>query len=152
MRTYDEIIEFYEKHKQQDYLGTYAGDLLLYLPWEKIIPYVKDDSPDKKEEWEKDRSELTDEAVKKELVGYLDFAFGKAYGGRGISSSRSIEHFASWLFLLGDDELFNFATDDRNYPMYGIPVLNKIRAKYAPEYTKYPEDEYNAEAIEQEYS
>ena len=73
---------------------------------------------------------LTEEAVIKEMQNYIDFALRKANNERGISSNRSVWKYVQWLWLLEDDELFSFARDDSNYPMYGMPILKKIIEKY----------------------
>lgn len=73
---------------------------------------------------------LTEEAVIEEMRGYMEFALGKAYNERGISASRSVWKYVQWLWVLEDKELLAFAEDDDNYPMYGMPVLQRICDKY----------------------
>ena len=60
----------------------------------------------------------------------MPFACEKASGHRGISASRSIEHFRNWLWLLGDDELLEFSGGDNNYINCGAPILKAIADKY----------------------
>ena len=73
---------------------------------------------------------LTEEAIIKEMRDYMDFALGKARNERGISANRSIWKYVQWLWALDDEELLAFAEDDDNYPMYGMPILQKICDKY----------------------
>jgi hypothetical protein len=37
---------------------------------------------------------------------------------------------SAWLWLLGEEELHQFAEDSKNYPQYGAPILKKICEKY----------------------
>ena len=73
---------------------------------------------------------LTEEAVIEEMRGYMNFAFGKAHGQRGISASRSVWKYVQWLWLIEDEDLLAFAENESNYAMYGLPVLRKISDKY----------------------
>lgn len=69
---------------------------------------------------------LTEEAVKKLAVDYLNFAFGKALDHRGISAGRSVQKMTEYAWLLCLDEAVAFAEDDNNYPNYGVPVLKHM--------------------------
>ena len=73
---------------------------------------------------------LTEEAIIQEMREYMDFALGKARNERGISASRSVWKYVQWLWAIEDEELLDFAEDDSNYPMYGMPILQKICDKY----------------------
>jgi len=127
---------------KQRVLGAGAGDRLMEQmssghPLAIFVPeFIK-------EEYQDDVLEITEENVIAEMKSYMDFAFSKAYGCRGISSSRSIWKFTQWLWLL-EDELLEFAEDDDNYPMYGVPILRKICKKFG--FTDpHPEDEYRGD-------
>lgn len=126
MRTEKEIVEFYENRKGRDYLGTYAQELVTRLSFRNAKPYLTQDSTSKK--WKPLKRDK--ETILKEMSDYIEFAWGKAIGHRGISAGRSIQHFISWLFLLGDDVLLKFAEDDSNYSYYGVPILRAISKKY----------------------
>jgi len=80
------------------------------------------------EDWEPD--ELTYRDVVEAMRSYMEFAWGKVIGHRGISASRSVAKMSAWLWLLADEELHKFAEDSRNYPQYGAPILAKISRKY----------------------
>lgn len=128
LRTENEIKEFYLKHKKDDFLGFRAEVLVPYLSFENAKEFLTKEA--KKRSWEKNRFKLTEAAVKKSLATYLEFAFGKALDHRGISAERSIEKLSCWLWVLGDEELYNFAQNDENYPNYGMPILKRIAEKY----------------------
>ena len=70
--------------------------------------------------------------ILEEMKDYMPFAWMKAKDGRGISANRSIEHYISWVWLLGDDD---FCTKiehefDHNYHGYGKPILKMICDNY----------------------
>ena len=128
MRTTEEIIKRLDEIKESklDFFGFESIDLLTVLPYDKAKPYLKEDT--KPEDWKPDACD--DEAVKKRIVEYLDFAWEKAHDHRGLSASRSISHFSAWCWLLGDDEAFAFVTDEKNYPPYGAPVLEFLSKRF----------------------
>ncbi len=113
MRTLEQVRERFDKSLTEDtflnfrieVLGAYLADKLEDPT--KVLP-------------------LTEEAVKAELLDYLDFAFGKAINHRGISASRSIQKLSTWAWILDLDDLVAFAEDDKNYPQYGVPILKKF--------------------------
>jgi len=60
---------------------------------------------------------------KETMKEYMEFAFGKAHGERGLSASRSMAHFAAWLWLDGNEEL---AEEIREFEDYGLENLRSI--------------------------
>lgn len=86
---------------------------------------------------------LTEENVRKELKERVEFGFYKSHNHRGISASAVIEQVTALLWILGDEELRAFATDDANYRNYGVPVLKRVAAKYGitipPEIEAWPD-------------
>jgi len=132
MKTVEEIKEF-ARNLEFDIFGTVV-DLLVYLPFEEAKEFLKPEV--KPEEWK--TKELTEEAIIKEMRDYMEFALGKADNHRGISSSRSIDHYRNWLFLLDDNELLEFLNNEENYENYGVPILKKICDKYN---FPFPDDE-----------
>lgn len=126
MRTDQEIIDYYGKVKDDDFLGTMGSELISRLPFDSAKPFLKKDADSSK--W------ITlprdNKSILKEMRDYMEFAWDKATGHRGISAGRSIDHFRAWLFLVGDDELLAFANAEGNYPNYGCPILKKISEKY----------------------
>jgi len=145
MKSYEEVLEKAKYMKEHYNIETQlAGwDIFELLEFKdlKELDLLKAQATE--EEWNKNKGELTEEYVKKEVANYLSFAFGKAHNERGISANRSIYHFQNWLWVLEDYELLVFAQDDSNYGKdggYGITILRKIRDKYKDFITKDKEE------------
>jgi hypothetical protein len=68
--------------------------------------------------------------IKSKLWHVLEYGFNKALNHRGISASVVNEQIAEIMWLLGDDEMLQFAEDDGNYPNYGVPILKAVAKKY----------------------
>lgn len=124
MKTATEIVQYLEADKR-DY-GFETDTLLEYLDFDLAKPFLIDAA--KAEEWK--TSALTPETVIEEMREYMEFAIDKAENHRGLFARRSITRFRAWLWLLGDDELTEFADADGNYKNYGAPILLKICQKY----------------------
>lgn len=129
MRNPDEILAHYHEAKEDDFLGVIAADLLTRLPFDLAQPFLNPEltvETYQPERWD-------DDTVIAEMRKYMEFAWEKALGERGISASRSIQHFQSWLWLLGDEytDLYTFAMKEDNYPQYGKPILFKICERFA---------------------
>lgn len=121
MRTDQEILDRIEQVKGEDWLGTRVGELVTRLSFDAAKPLLKDDT--KREEWKvffRDR-----DTILKEMLEYMEFAWGKAINCRGISASRSIEHYEEWIWLLGDDP-----KKLPDYEHYGKEILKFICQKY----------------------
>ena len=122
MRTIDEVLE-----RAKNYNGFFClEDLLDFLPVELIGPFYKEGSDFSKRETKKLEKDVVIECMKE----YMPFAIDKANNQRGISASRSIEHFINWLWLIEDKEMLDFASCEGNYSPYGIPILEAISKKY----------------------
>lgn len=65
-----------------------------------------------------------------EMEKFMPYAWDKALGHRGISAGCNHEILIGILERLGDTELLEFALDNKNYAMYGVPVLKAICEKY----------------------
>ena len=126
MRTQEEILARFEK--ADDIFGTQKSDLLDYMSFENAKPYLKEDYVKQVESGEEKWEVSTD--PKKEILEYLDFAYDKAEGERGLSAGRSMLHFKTWIWL--DDEIFynEIIGMIDNYTNYGIPTLDKISKHY----------------------
>jgi len=118
-------VERIECTKGTDILGFEIVMLIGALDFEHAKPYLKPEAV--AEQWTPEYT--TDDAVKKQIAEYMDFAVEKAVDHRGISAGRSVSHYRAWLWLIGDDELVAFCNDD-NYPNYGAPILKRIAEKY----------------------
>lgn len=136
MRTQQEILDKYNKEKDEFF--SFAEDLIPYLSYENALPILKTHGVEmtKDEYEEKEAKEYSIEAIKKEMLDYLDFAFDKADRHRGLSAGRSIEHYEYWVFLLNDEKLQE-DFDNAEYKNYGVPKLAVI-AEYLG--VDFPED------------
>ena len=119
MRTQSEIVERIEKVREMDILGFETSEYPPYLDFEHARPYLKEGTTEK--DWAS-HPELTDEAVKAEMRDYIEFAWKKANGFRGISAGRSIGHYRAWFWLLGEAEAETELSEE-NYEFYGKDQL-----------------------------
>lgn len=115
-RTQEEILKRIDEVKENDAFGYQTTDLLEYLEFESAKKFLTPDVT--KDEWK--QQENTPREV---MIDYMDFAWQKANDKRGLSASRSMEHYTSWLWLDGDEELYKTL---ENYEFYGKPQLVKI--------------------------
>ncbi len=126
MRTQEEIMDRF--NKVDDLFGTQKDDLIEYLQFENAKQYLKPEYVQKVEAGEETWEVRTD--AKAAILGYLDFAYGKAEDERGLSAGRSMLHFRSWIWL-DDPEFYDqIVFDIDNYTNYGMSVLNKISKHY----------------------
>jgi hypothetical protein len=136
MRTLKEIQAHIKEIKHADFFSIETADLGTYLHLSMLreigIGMSDDFEPD---QW----SESTPERVKQILIDYLDFAIGKGEDHRGLSAERSIAHMRAWLWLIEDDELYQFASNTANYRNYGAPILLAISRKYRPKFNDFSE-------------
>lgn len=126
MKTLEEILN-YKGGENCNFLdGRDRSRLCCFFPpsdWPKLGFEVKKDA---------NLNELevipyTKENVIKKLETDLAFAFDKALGQRGISSSLMFDVIKMWMWVL-DDELANFP--DYDYAQYGLPLYKKVAVKY----------------------
>lgn len=120
--TVDDVLE--RCRTNTDYFGFSLDVLVPYLPIEMAREFLKPDVS----EWE--QLTLNRTVIINEMTEYMEFAWEKALDERGLSANRSIIKMQAWLWLLGDTELLAFAENDRNYPMYGKPILRRICEVY----------------------
>lgn len=126
MRTQKEIKERFDQ--ADDMFGTQKGDLISYMDFEVAKEYLKQDYVKQVESG--DEVWVKSEDPKKEILGYLSFAYDKAEGERGISAGRSMLHFKTWVWL-ESEEFYNEVIDlIDNYTSYGIPALDEISNHY----------------------
>lgn len=127
--TKDEILEQTKKHIQDDPLGFEVLEYLVYLDYEHLIKLKPDAKVDPKEVH---ASELTRDRVVTRMTDYIEFAYEKARGERGISANRSIQHYIAWTWLAGDREFSERIREvyRNGYCGYGIPILNMICEHY----------------------
>lgn len=135
MKTQEEIMLRIKELQGNDFLGFETSDLYGALTANNVIEMLLHAGSDKsKEELEKElvdhKPYETNEQIIAEMKRYMDFAVGKAVNHRGISASRSVGHYRSWVWLINDQESFDFLNDDSNYQNYGAPMLKYIAEKY----------------------
>ena len=112
-RTQQEILDRIKAVKNDDIFGHQRGDLVDYLECDNAMPFISVDKVSK-EQW---RTVVVDnlKTPKEQMIAYMPFAFEKANGKRGLSASRSLEHYTAWLWLDGDEEIWPTLEDYENY-------------------------------------
>ena len=130
MRTDAEIVDRIRKIEKIDFFGFVRGDLIGFLPFESAKPFLKDEATS--DGWEP--SERDYDSVKAAMHDYMEFAWGKANGNRGLSAGRSLCHYQAWLWMLGEEEAAE-ALD--NYSHYGKPQLRAICEKFGWDWRKW---------------
>jgi hypothetical protein len=121
VRTCSEIINRIELLKDSDFFGFDVAFLARYLPVELALPYIESATED--DGWVQTPNDRT--SLISEMLHYMPFAWGKAKDFRGLSARRSMSHYMTWLWLLGDDiSIFD------NYEYYGKDILCKICERY----------------------
>lgn len=120
-RTDSEIVARIESVKDEDFLGFEISDLILRLPFDAAKPYLIPDA--KPGDWHP--SPRDRESLIVEMLEYMPFAWDKANNERGISASRSMSHYTSWIWLAGDD-----LGDLSDYEYYGKDNLVRICNHY----------------------
>ena len=103
MRKQREIVDKINSLEGDDFFYHARGDLIGFLESSK---------------------DPTRENVIREMAKYIDFAFEKAEGERGLSAARSMDHYYAWIWLIDEQERFG---DVRRYSSYGLPHLRKIK-------------------------
>ena len=132
MKTQEEILAKMEEVGADDFFGTKRGDLLEFLDFKHAKAFLKDEFikevESKKKKWNKKIS------PSKEIKDYMEFAWEKANGCRGLSASRSLEHMQAWLWLDGKDKMIKACED---YQYYGKPQLIMICEEYKIDWKQY---------------
>lgn len=122
-RTRPQILERIGRVENTDFFGVQVSDLILALPFEEAREFLKPEVT--AADW---TPRLSAEEVTAAAVEYLAFAVGKASDHRGLSASRSIDHFRAWLWLLGRDEEIDWGS----YVQYGVPILKQVAGLIGP--------------------
>lgn len=119
-RSQEEIVERMDARGEGDPLGFETSEYFEYLDFDHARPYLKETVT------AKEFAAATATAPPKEaMVSYMEFAFDKAHGERGISAERSIGHMVAWAWLSGDDKLLDYIENAR-YDGYGLSILRGI--------------------------
>jgi len=124
MRTDEEILRRLGEIKGDDFFGAQSSELVSRLPFAIARPFLIDEATEAGwKTYGRDR-----DAIVGEMRGYMEFAVEKATGHRGLSASRSIEHFRSWVWLLSDEDFS--AIDWEDYANYGAPILKAVANRF----------------------
>lgn len=123
-RTSKQIAAHLEAIKDDDMFGFRRDVLAPFVEYQDIRRWLKPEVTQK--EWDDDRSIPTVEEAITQMRSYMAFAWEKALDERSLSASRSVEKMEAWCWLIGRDDLAEFAANPDNYPMYGIPILHHI--------------------------
>lgn len=115
MRTTDEILARISDIRSRDLFGFEQSDLINALPFEQAKPFLKEGVT--ADQW----AEAQEKDPLARAREYMAFAWNKANNCRGISATRSVSHFQSWLWLAGSDDFDDIA--EAEYQFYGKPVL-----------------------------
>lgn len=127
MRSQDEIVARINERKDGDFLGFETSEYINALDYEHAKPFLNDGVTS--ETWDRrDGALLSDDAVVKEMREYVDFAYEKINGERGISANRTVMHYIAWLWLIGADELLSWVDSEyeSNYHGYGRHIVDRI--------------------------
>lgn len=116
MRTQNEILARIDKVKEDDFFGFQRNDLIDFLDFENAKPFLKDGVTD-------DKWKVESRTPRDVMIEYMPFAWEKANDKRGLSSARTIEHYKTWLWLDGNEDL---SLKIENYQYYGKPQLIMI--------------------------
>lgn len=116
MRSQIEILRRIKEVEKDDFFGFQTSDLLSYLEYENAKPYLKEGVTE--QEWKVEKR-----TPKEVMINYMEFAWEKANNKRGLSASRTLDHYTSWLWLDGDETLYKTLS---RYQYYGKDHLIKI--------------------------
>ena len=114
--TQEEIVARIELVRPHDWMGAESGELIRALDKEHVLPYLVEGAD--VSGWQGPVSDADAFAAARD---YLAFAVGKAEDHRGLSASRSVDHYKGWVWLLEPDRFDEFA--DAGYTNYGAPML-----------------------------
>jgi len=137
MRDLKEVWEFVKK---EDVLGITLGDVLEFMDWKTVkeMEILKEEYVEKVEKGEEEWKSIpyTPENVIKRMKDYMEFAWDKANGCRGISAWRSIQHYRNWLYMFGDGDIDEMVRAMEHYEYYGKPWLSIICEILGIDWTK----------------
>lgn len=95
-----------------------------YLSFEEVKPYLTEESIKNHESGKDAWRQITDvKEAAQDFLDYMVFAWMKTIGERGLSAGRSIAKLATWMRILGRDDVAEVLLDERLYAMYGRPAL-----------------------------
>jgi len=128
-RTPEEILKKIESVKDMDFMGFKTSDFIIYLPFSYAKPFLKEGV--KKSDWKVEKK-----TPQEKIKDYMEFAWDKANGCRGLSAARSMSHMEAWLWLAGEDQFLK-DLEDIEYQHYGKEKLIHICNKYNIDWQSY---------------
>lgn len=131
MKTQEQILERIKELLPDDFLGFSTQDLIFALSFDNAKPYLKEGAD--QAAWDDGRLK-TDDEVKAKMLDYMPFAWEKANNCRGISAARSMSHYASWVWLIGDEDKLGNLED---YEFYGKDSLVAICELYGWDHSQW---------------
>ena len=124
-RTQEQIREYYDQTRDQDFLGFLGEVIIAHLDFEHCRDLLKEGTSTGG--WPPGSLPADLASVKEEARVYMaEYGWDKVESHRGISTSRTCQKMQGWMWLLGETELEEVAQDDRLYVPYGAPVLRRI--------------------------
>ena len=139
-----EIADRLRARKDDDFFGFETSEYFLSLDRDHVREFAKEDAD--LSDWEP--SFVTVDDVKERLLDYMEFAWDKANGCRGISANRSVMHIIAWLWLMGGkyrafsdvvEEMF-----ENHYEHYGKGILATVSEFMGVNWRAYDNDNWTS--------
>jgi hypothetical protein len=130
VRSDEEIIRYYGIIERFDFFGVWGTELLLRLPLQKAIPFMKGDHGWDEESWSRTKRKRDKTSLIDEMEDYIQDAIDKAVSHKK-SCVVSLDYYRAWAWLLKDMDLFSYLIDGRNFPNFGAPMLYAVIEKYS---------------------
>lgn len=145
-RTMEELDQRAQVARGRDPFDFEFHEYVVRLDWEHAQDFLQPDAEVTEEQWKARRPSLSPLAMVDEILHYMDFAWDKANGCRGISANRSIMHLIAWLWMAGEDELCRELERDLYendaYCYYGKPQLVKVCRHYGVDWRGHDDDQW----------
>lgn len=125
IQTQEAILKRITERRETDSFGFEWHEYVDALTFENAKQFLVADA--KGEGW----TAYTANDVYEQMKDYMQFAFDKAQGERGVSANRSIMHYIAWTWLIDQEfsaEIERMYRD--GYSGYGLSILKHIREHY----------------------
>ena len=124
MRTVEEIKAKAVSELPEDVLGVIRNILISALPWKEAESTGILNGEITEEQWS-ETIYLDESGLREEAKTYFQFSVNKAENHRGISASRSVQKYQTWIWLLLSEEHYQQfkAIAENRYAQYGVPAL-----------------------------
>ncbi len=135
--TKEEVDARYKERAPVDMLGFEVDEYTPYMSIEGVRPLANEGVTD--ETLKETQLTLNRGEMVADMERYMEFAFEKANNQRGISASRSIQHYIAWTWLAGDYDLSTRINTvfENEYLEFGISILQGICEFYGWDWTRY---------------